>query len=92
MTYADGELLIVPVPGSTFGTYNRTSDNALVEDIYVLDESAVTIRWLYSESFTVLQIPSGVDSVLSERWIIFMMAGLEIVAPPFMGKIRRLAS
>lgn len=92
ITYSDGELLIVPVPGSSFGTYNRTSDNALVEDIYVVDEAAMIVRWLYSESFTVLQIPSGVDGVLSERWIIFGMYGLEIAAPSFMGKIRRLAS
>lgn len=92
LTYSDGELAIVPLPGTTMGTYNRTSDNALVEDIYFIDESAVCIRWLYSENFTVLQIPSGVDGVLSERWIIFMMAGLEIAAPSFMGKIRRLAS
>lgn len=92
ITYADGQLLLVPVPGSSFGTYNRTSDNALVEDIYILDESAVTVRWLYSESWTILEIPTGVDGVLSHRWIIFGMYGLEIAAPNFMGKIRRLAS
>ncbi len=92
LTYSNGELAIVALPGNTMGTYTRTSDSALVEDMYFVDERALCIRWLYSENFTVLQIPSGVDGVLSERWIIFMMAGLEIAAPSFMGKIRRLAS
>jgi hypothetical protein len=92
VAWANGELVIVPIPGSTLGTYNRTSDNALVEDIYVLDELGINIRWLYSESFTVLQIPSGVDGVLSNRFIIFGMYGLEVAAPLFSGKARRLAS
>jgi hypothetical protein len=92
LTYSDDELLIVPFPGSTGGTYNRTSDNALVEDIYIIDEAHTAIPWLYSESFTVLQIPSGVDGVLSSRWIIFGMFGLEIAAPSFCAKVRRLAS
>jgi len=92
LTYSDGDLALVGLPGSTMGTYTRTSDSALVEDLYFIDESAICIRWLYSENFTVLQIPTGTDAVLSERWIIFMMAGLEIAAPSFMGKIRRLAS
>lgn len=92
LTYADGELMVVPFPGTTGGTYNRTSDNALVEDIYVIDDNHIKIPWLYSEGFTVLQIPSGVDGVLSSRWIIFAMYGLEIAAPSFNAKIRRLAS
>lgn len=92
LTYSEDELLIVPFPGSTGGTYNRTSDNALVEDIYIVDEDHLAIPWLYSEGFTVLQIPSGVDGVLSSRWIIFAMYGLEIAAPSFNAKVRRLAS
>jgi hypothetical protein len=92
LTYSEDELLIIPFPGSTGGTYNRTSDSALVEDIYILDEDHIAIPWLYSESFTVLQIPSGVDGVLSSRWIIFGMFGLEIAAPSFCTKVRRLAS
>lgn len=90
--WANGSLAIIPVPGNMIGTYNRTSDSALVEDIYVVDESTVTIRWLFSPSFTVLQIPSGVDGILSERYIIFAMYGMELPAPLFNGKVRRLAS
>src|SRR5256885_2617155 len=70
VTYADGEIMLIPFPGSTGGTYNRTSDNALVEDIYIVDDEHIAIPWLYSESFTILQLPSAVDNVLSSRWII----------------------
>lgn len=90
--FANGNLAVIPVPGNTIGTYNRTSDGQNVEDIYIIDESATKLRWLYSDSFTVLQIPSGVDGQLSERYLIFMMVGLEIAAPLYCGKVRRLAN
>ncbi len=92
INWANGSLAIIPVPGNTIGTYIRTSDGQLVEDMYVLDERTVTVRWLYSETFTVLQIPSGVDGSLSNRFIPFIMFGLEQAAPLFNGKVRRLAS
>lgn len=92
ITYADGEILLIPFPGSTGGTYTRASDSATVEDVYIVDDDHIKIPWLYSESFTVLQLPSAVDNVLSSRWIIFGMYGLEIAAPSFCAKIRRLAS
>lgn len=66
----NGELIILPIPGNTLGAYNRASDNALVEDIYILDDATNTVRWLYSEGLTVLQIPTGVDGFLSERYIV----------------------
>lgn len=92
VAWVNGDLEIIPVPGTSIGTYTRTSDSATVEDIYVVDSSTVTVRWLYSESFTVLQIPSGVDGALSNRFIVFGMFGLEVAAPLFGGKARRLAS
>lgn len=92
INWANGSLPIVPVPGTSIGTYNRTSDNQLVEDIYILDERTVTARWLFSETITTLQIPSGVDGALSNRFIPFLMYGLEMAAPLFCGKVRRLAS
>lgn len=90
--WADGQIRIIPIPGTTVGNYTRTSDNATVEDAYLVDDMAVTLRWLFSESFTVLQIPSGVDGVLSERWIVFCMFGMEQAAPLFGAKIRRISS
>lgn len=92
LNWANGSLAIIPVPGNMIGSYNRTSDGQLVEDMYVLDERTVTVRWLYSETFTVLQIPSGVDGALSNRFIPFIMIGLEQAAPLFNAKVRRLAS
>lgn len=90
--FSNGRVLLVPVPGTSIGQYLRTSDSANVEDAYVVDQRGINIRWLYSESFTVLQIPSGVDGVLSERCIIFGMYGLQQAMPIFSGKVRRLYS
>lgn len=92
VAWANGLLTILPVPGTNIGSYTRASDGATVEDIYVVDESILTLRWLYSESFTVLQIPTGVDGQLSNRFIIFGMFGMEVAAPLFCGKARRIAS
>lgn len=92
VNWANGKIKIMPVPGNTLGTYNRTSDGALVEDMYVFDSSKVVLRWLYSESLTILEIPSGVDGQLSSRIIAFLMYGLEQAAPIYSGKVRRLAS
>lgn len=92
VNWANGHLNILPVPGSTMGTYNRTSDNAVVEDIYLLDEATVRVRYLYSDGFTVIQIPTGADNYLSMRYLIFGMFGMELAAPVFCAKIRRLAA
>lgn len=92
ITWANGKLDLIPCPGNTFGSYNRTSDSALVEDTYIIDESTITLRWLYSENFTVLELPPGYDNTLSSKYIIFGMYGLEIAAPLYCGKVRRLAS
>ncbi len=92
LNWANGTLDILPVPGNTLGTYTRASDSATVEDAYILDSNTCCLRWLYADSFTVLQIPSGVDGALSDRSIIFGMWGLEIAAPLFCAKVRRIAS
>jgi len=89
---ADGDLDVLPVPGTTLGSYTSPLTSNTVEDMYVLDSSMLWLRWLYSDSFTVLEIPSGVDSQLSSRYIVFCMFGLEVGAPLFAGKVRRLYS
>lgn len=81
ISFADGDLVIIPVPGTTIGSYNRTSDGVLVEDSYVIDEARNSLVWLYSEGWTVLEIPAGVDTQLSNRYIVFGMYGLEQAAP-----------
>ncbi len=90
LEYINGSLPILPVPGTTMGYYYRTSDGAKVEDAYILDTNHITTRWLYNENFTVLEIPSGVDGVLSTRYLIFGLFGMELAAPPFMAKVRRV--
>lgn len=89
---ASGLLDVLPVPGTTIGTYTSPTTSQTVEDIYVLDSSKIWLRWLYADNFTVLEIPSGVDSVLSSRYIVFGLYGLEVAAPLFTGKVRRVAN
>jgi hypothetical protein len=89
---AAGLLDILPVPGTTIGTYTSPTTSQTVEDIYVLDSAKLWLRWLYADNFTVLEIPSGVDSVLSSRYIVFALEGLEVAAPLFTGKVRRVAA
>lgn len=90
LLWADGKLDLMPIKGNTLGQYTY-GGVATTEDMYVIDESTITVRWLYSESFTVLQLPMGYDNTLSERFIIFGMYGLEIAAPAFNAKVRRTA-
>lgn len=85
--WANGKLDIAPFAGNTLGSY--TYNGASVEDMYVIDESTIVVRWLYSENFTVLQLPIGYDNTLSERLLVFGMFGLEIAAPLFNAKVRR---
>src|SRR5260370_1394184 len=80
---ANGMLDILPVPGTTIGSYASPVTGSTVEDIYVLDSNTVALVWLYADNFTVLEIPSGVDSQLSSRYIVFAMYGLEVAAPLF---------
>ena len=89
---ANGMLDILPVPGTTIGSYASPITGSTVEDIYVLDSNTIGLVWLYADNFTVLEIPSGVDSQLSSRYIVFCMYGLEVAAPLFCGKARRLFS
>ena len=90
--FVNGMLTPVPMPGTTLGTYLRSSDNNIVEDIYVIDESRVTIPWLFAEGWTVLEIPTAVDSQLSHRWIVFGLYGIAQKVQTWEGKVRRIAA
>lgn len=76
----NGDLPIMTIPGaaSALGKYLRTSDAASVQDIYCLDEQHTILRYLGQPDLTVLEIPTGVDGVLSRRYIIFGMYGLQV--------------
>lgn len=90
-----GDLPIVKAPGSgtttnsALGNYNRTSDGVNVEDFYVLDESTLVLRWLGAEDPQVIEIPIGVDTQLSRRFILFYLGGLQVAdAGLWQGKLR----
>lgn len=82
----EGPLPVLTVPGDTFGSYTSGPDT--LRDIYVLDESRISLPWLGSESPTVLEIPVGVSGSLTRLYIIFCMYGMAHKSPSFQAKIR----
>ena len=74
------------VPGDSIGSYVRSG--ITVSDIYLLDESTITIPYLGSDGPTVLDIPMGVSGQLTHLFIIFGMWGLAVKAPTFSNKVR----
>ncbi len=81
-----GEVPVLSIPGAEMGTYTVGSDT--VRDAYLLNEDVIAMPYLGSESPTVLDIPMGVNGQLTHLFILFMMVGLEVSVPNFIGKIR----
>jgi hypothetical protein len=81
-----GPLPIVPVPGDSIGTYTRSAQ--LVGDLYLLDESSISLPFLGSDGPTVLDIPIGISGQLTHLFIMFGMWGLAVKAIPFSNKVR----
>ena len=81
-----GEVPVLAIPGNEIGGY--TVGNDTVRDLYLLDETVLGLPWLGSESPTILEIPPGVDSKLSRRYILFLMSGLKVAVPNFIAKVR----
>ncbi|HEX5016515.1 MAG TPA: hypothetical protein VFX15_02890 [Actinomycetes bacterium] len=61
-------------------------------DLYLLDESTITMPYLGSEGPTILDIPIGISGQLTHLFIIFGMWGLAVKAPTFNNKVRIRAS
>jgi hypothetical protein len=61
---------------------------ATARDVYLLDESGITMPYLGSEGPTVLDIPIGISGQLTHLFIIFGMWGLAVKAPTFQNKVR----
>ena len=59
-----------------------------VRDMYLLDESSVSLPYLGREGPTVLDIPIGIAGQLTHLYIIFGMWGLAVKAPIFSNKVR----
>lgn len=81
--------------GDAIGAYVPTvlpSGWATARDVYLLDESTITMPYLGSEGPTVLDIPIGISGQLTHLFIIFGMWGLAVKAPTFNNKVRVRAS
>ena len=80
-----GPLPLAVVPGDSVGTYTNSGTR---RDMYILDESSISLPYLGSEGPTVLEIPPGVAGQLTRLFIIFGMWGLAVRAIPFSNKVR----
>lgn len=80
-----GPLPLAVVPGDSIGTYTNSGTR---RDMYVLDESSITLPYLGSEGPTVLEIPVGISGQLTRLYIVFGMWGLAVRAIPFSNKVR----
>jgi hypothetical protein len=89
-----GRLGLGPVPGNSIASYTTTSTDGefeggeTVRDMYLVDETSVSLPYLGSEGPTVLDIPMGVAGQLTHLYIIFGMWGLAVKAIPFSNKVR----
>lgn len=82
----NGAIPLFVVPGDSIGEYTSGADT--VSDIYLLDESAISIPYLGSDGPTVLDIPMGVSGQLTRLFIIFGMWGLAAKSVQFHNKVR----
>jgi hypothetical protein len=92
---AFGRLPFGPVPGTSIDSYTYAGATAggvasgnTVRDMYLVDESSVSLPYLGSEGPTVLDIPTGVGGQLTHLYIIFGMWGFAVKAIPFSNKVR----
>lgn len=89
-----GPLPLAVAPGDSIGTYVTSNDDGsfnggeTVRDMYILDESTITLPYLGSEGPTVLDIPIGISGQLTHLYILFGMWGLAAKAVPFSNKVR----
>lgn len=81
-----GPLPLAVVPGDSIGTYTRSAVSR--GDMYLLDESTITLPYLGTDGPTVLDIPIGISGQLTHLYIIFGMWGLAVKAIPFSNKVR----
>jgi hypothetical protein len=81
-----GPLPLAVVPGDSIGTYWELSTQ--YRDIYLLDESSISVPYLGSDGPTVLDIPIGISGQLTHLYIVFGMWGLAVKVPQFSNKVR----
>lgn len=81
-----GPLPLAVVPGDSIGGYVRSAVNRA--DMYILDESSISLPFLGSPGPTVLDIPIGISGQLTHLFIMFGMWGMAVKAIPFSNKVR----
>lgn len=81
-----GDAIGAYVPASLPGGWTNA------RDLYLLDESTISMPYLGSEGPTILDIPIGISGQLTHLFIIFGMWGLAVKAPTFNNKVRIRAS
>jgi hypothetical protein len=84
-----GQIPFAVVPGDSIASYTSTNYSSnTVRDLYMLDESSITLPYLGSPGPTVLEIPIGISGQLTHLYIIFLMNGLAVKVLPWNNKIR----
>lgn len=86
-----GPLPFAVVPGDSISAYAPATPiggYTTVRDVYVLDESTISLPYLGTDGPTVLDIPIGISGQLVHLYIIFGMWGLAVKAPQFSNKVR----
>jgi hypothetical protein len=84
-TYA-GQLPFAVVPGDSIDDYDIGATT--YRDMYMLDESSITLPYLGTPGPTVLEIPIGVAGQLTHLYIVFLMNGLAVKVISWNNKIR----
>jgi len=85
-----GLIPVIGVPGDSIGTYTATGtfSGNTVADIYVLDDSTMTLPFLGAPGPSVLEIPPGVAGQLTRLFIVWCLMGLAVKVVPASTKIR----
>jgi len=81
-----GPIPLAVVPGDSIGSYYELSTQ--YRDIYLLDESTISLPYLGSDGPTVLDIPIGISGQLTHLYIVFGMWGMAVKVPQFSNKVR----
>jgi len=81
-----GPLPLAVIPGDSIGTYTHSATS--VADMYMLDESTISMPYLGSDGISVLDIPIGISGQLTHLYIMFGMWGMAVKALPFSTKVR----
>lgn len=81
-----GPLPLAVVKGDSIGEYYELSTQ--YSDIYLLDETTISVPYLGSDGPTVLDIPIGISGQLTHLYIVFGMWGLALKVPQFSNKVR----